>query len=435
MLVAGLAAFSIKRNLLYFIPHHPADTKQYVGHTNWMILASTLIACLLLWIFREQIRSQTSFDFVPVLALYVLFSVNADVLESYWIATKRPKLVFLTSTGRIIARLGTVIGAAILTRSVEKILWAIVAMEAARVIVVFAILMRLDLLSRSLSWPVLWEQLRFSVPLGVSSSVFLVNRYAGQIIISSQLGVVALAIYAIGSYQVPVLNIVRGALGDAIFPDMVREASRKSGDSLRLWKRSNVAYTSIVFPCFVWLLWYADILIPLVFTEQYVESVPIFRILLFVMLTQCFGFSSTLRAVARTGTLLIGNFILLSVNLSFIYIYFTFYPDAALYGPAVGTVMGFTMQQIFLGWHTLRAYEIELPQLMKWRSLLKIVLSAAAGCLFLTAGELIPLHDVIRMTIFSVFFAGAYYLLIRRAGLEEIEILHDRLSRRLRFSR
>ena len=434
MLIASLAAFSIKSNLLYFIPHKPDYTRQYVAHTNWLSFAASLLACAILFLAGDFIRSKTSFDFLVPLIIYVLLFSNLTYLETFFVATKKPKSVLYFSVARTVVRLTAVIGTAYITRSVAAIVYALLAVETTRIIAVLILTKRLKILSFSFDRKIVKEQIGFILPLGLAGSLTYMNQYIGQIIISSQLGVVALAIYAIGSYKLPVVRLIRGAISDAIFPNMVKEASGDT-DRLRLWKRGNIAYTFLVLPIFTLLFWYADVLIPFAFTDKYEEAVPIFRIFLLWMPIQCIELSSPLRAANKTGTLLVGNVLMLGTNLLCIFVFFRYFKEFALFGPAVGTVLGHLLQHVFMAWRIIRHFSIELRELLKWRSQSVIVLCTAMGCIVLYLGDMIPMPDLVRVPIFSAAYAGVYFFLLRRYNLEEVNRVIQTFGRRLKRKR
>lgn len=431
MVVSSIAAFSINSNLLYFVPRHPENTRRYISHTNWLTVGMSLGACAVLWLFQEPVRSSTSFDFLLPLIVYTLVFINVRFLDWYWIATRQPKYVFYYSTARTTARLAAVIGTAWATGSIEAILIALIAVEGLRVIVVLAISRAAGLLSFRVERGILAEQLSFIIPLGVGSSLLHVHQYIGQIVISAQLGAAALAIYAVASFNIPVTRIVRGAVSESIFPDMVRQAANSHADRLRLWKRGNIAYTSLILPVFLVLFWYADVLIPLVFTETYAEAVPIFRVLLLMMPLETIELNSPLRAIKRTPDMLAGNIVLLGVNLLCIVLFFRWLPEKAMLGPAVGMVAGFVAQLVFLAWRVLRCYGIGLEELLKWRSQGAIWLCTLGAGLLLAAGEQVDMPELWRVPAFALLYGAAYVALIRLFRLEEVEILFGTLRRRL----
>lgn len=432
MLATSLAAFSVPSNLLYFIPHHRDKTPQYVSHTNLLSLALSIFACVVIWLLRDFIEAKTSFSFVAPLCIYVLLYCNLNFLESYFLANKNARNVFYLSTIRTTVRLTAVIGTAFHTRSVDAILNALILVELLRIVVVAILSLRIGLIFIKPDKAVLKQQLGFIVPLGIASSLNFVDQYIGQILISAHLGVVALAIYAVASFKVPVIRIIRSAVSDAIFPDMVREAISEKDDKLRLWKRGNVAYSVLIFPIFTVLFWYADIIIPFVFTDEYAEAVPIFRILLLLMPIQCIELSSPLRAANRTGALLTGNLLMLGSNLACIFIFFRYIPHLAIFGPAIGTIVGNIVQRIYMGTKIIQFFEIRLRDMLKWRSQAIIVSSVSVCALVLVVGEYAVIPDFIRIVGFSLLYAAAYFIVLRRYRLEEVETIFEVFARKLR---
>ncbi len=434
MLITSIAAFSIKSNLLFFIPHDPANTRVHVSHTTLMTLFASASACLVLYAFRDVLLENTSFDFFLPLILYVLLFLNLDFLESYWLAKGQPNFVMYYSVVSTAVRLGGVIGTAILTKSVINMLYALCVVEAIRIVVVAFIMARTGILKLSLDKPVLQQQLSFVIPLGISGSLHHASQYIGQIAISVHLGVVALAIYTIANYQVPILNIVRGAIGDSIFPEMVRQAADETGDRLGLWKRANIAYTSLIIPFFAIVTWYADLLIPWIFTDEYSDAVPLFRILAVVMVIQCFEFSSPLRAIRKTTFLLLGNILMLATNVALIFLFFRYFSDVAIFGPAVGIICGYIVQLTFFGWCIMYFYDVPVRLLLKWRSLALIGLCTLAACLPLLAGEFVTLNEFIRVPIFSFLSVAVYLTTIRYFRLEEVETVIEAVTSKLRHN-
>ncbi len=430
-IATSIAAFSISSNLLYFVPRHPENTRRYVSHSNWLSLAMSILACAMLWLFADRIRESSSFDFVLPLALYVLLFVNVSFLDYYWVATRQPKYIFYYSTGRTIVRLAAVLGTAWVTRSVEAILFALIAVEGLRVLVVLVISGASRLLTFGIDRRLLADQVWFILPLGLGTTLSYIHQYIGQVVISAKLGVVALAIYAVASYNVPIVRIVRASIGESIFPDMVREAAGDQGDRLRLWKHATVAYSFLILPAFMLLFWYADVLIPLVFTEQYAAAVPIFRVLLLIMPLETIELNSPLRAAKRTPDMLAGNVFLLGTNLVCIFIFFRWFREIAIFGPAVGVVAGYVVQFAFLAGRVSHWYGVGFGDLMKWRSLGTVWFCALAGGLVLLAGEHLPMPPLWRIACCALLYALVYFLLIRQFRLEEVERVVNRVRAHL----
>src|SRR5699024_3824191 len=60
------------------------------------------------------------------------------------------------------------------------------------------------------------EQMGFSVPLGFSSLISKINRYADKFIVSLLLPVTAYAEYTIGAQEVPIIRVIPFAVGSVL---------------------------------------------------------------------------------------------------------------------------------------------------------------------------------------------------------------------------
>jgi O-antigen/teichoic acid export membrane protein len=188
----------------------------------------------------------------------------------------------------------------------------------------------------------------------------------------------------------------------------------------------------LIIPYFVIVTWYADVLIPWIFTDEYSGAVPLFRVLALFLLTQCFEFSSPLRAIRKTKDLLVGTTLMLTVNVALIFFFFRYLPDIAIFGPAVGYVSGNVVQTLFYGWRIENFYNVSLGQLLKWRSLALIGVCTLTACVPLLAGEFVALNDFVRVPTFSILFAAVYLVAIRHVRLEEVEIVIEAVTSKLR---
>ena len=114
---------------------------------------------------------------------------------------------------------------------------------------------------------------------------------------------------------------------------------------------------------------------------------------------------------------------MLTTNILFIFVFFRYFPNVAIFGPAVGIVMANVVQTVFYGWRITNLYDVPVKRLLKWRSLAIIALSTLFASLPLLAGEFVAMSDFVRVPTFSILFATFYYLAIRSFRLEEVETL------------
>src|SRR5665213_1987251 len=219
-LLQSVAGFSISDSLLYFIPTHPNNRWRFVREANILtaVLSGAAVgACLVLnFVSGGKLLGEYA---IPV-ALYVMFYVNVDFWEGYWLALQRPTSVFAYMTGRLMLRLLVVVGVAVLTANVVNIIWSLIALEGLR----FAVsTVAWTFADQAAAEPKLenirGDQLRFCVPVGLATVCYLVSRNLGNVAVAKYLGAAALAQFTIGTYGEPIITALRSSLSTVVLPE------------------------------------------------------------------------------------------------------------------------------------------------------------------------------------------------------------------------
>jgi O-antigen/teichoic acid export membrane protein len=423
-LVAGLIEFTINTNLIYFIPKYPDRERQSVTHTAFLILITSTVGLIAVYILKGLIFARTSYDFVVPLMVYVFFFLNFEFFENYWLGKKRTDYVLYYSSGRVIVRTAALLVAACISRDVMTVIRTLIAVECIKCLFVFAMLR--PVLTRRLDRALLREQLNFILPLGSAIVLGLVNTQLANLFISIKMGVERLALYAIGGQQIPIHNIVRASVIDVLFPEM---AQIGDAERLQLWRRANVVFCFMVFPLFAVFQCYARIFIETLFRADYLAAVPLFRIYLTLIIIQSFEMGSPLRAINQNKHYIFGGIFGLSVNIGILLL---LYRPIGFMAPALSFVLGELAAVVYLAATILRLYRIPLSALLFWRRVFTILCCAVLALPALVAGRWVNLNPVIRAVSFSILYLVVYYAVIRRFKIDEVELLVDKLSSGLR---
>ncbi len=184
------------------------------------------------------------------------------------------------------------------------------------------------------------EQVNFSVPLGLSSLVNKINRYADKFVVSVLLPAAAYAEYTIGAQEVPIIRVIPFAVGSVLISRYVAfQIEDKKEELLALWYKGVEKVSLLVVPLTILSIIIASDLISLVAESEgtdYRNSVVPFMIYNLIVLLRVTNYGSLLQAFGDTKgvfylslNLVIAN-ILLSVPLT---IYF------GITGTAVGTLI------------------------------------------------------------------------------------------------
>jgi O-antigen/teichoic acid export membrane protein len=310
-----------------------------------------------------------------LLAVYVFLFLNLEVLVSYWLAHGRSMQVMGYTLAVTVWRIATLLAATVWLRDVEMIFVTIVCAEAVKNLWIYVWLRRRGLLVFRWDSAAMHEQVRLVAPLGLGSVLYKLNDF-GKVVVANQMGPVPLALYTTAAYQVPLVNIVQGALADVIFPDMVKRSQRDPVDGLLLWKRAQVLIFAAICPAWVLLTYWAEPVVRLLFTDAYVAATPYFQVFLLLMVRQCFQFSTPLRSVEDNASFAYANLIALLINAGFI---LALMPKYGLWGPTLGLVIGQFVASIYVGARVLKRYRLPLSELCQWGKLgLALVTSLVA---------------------------------------------------------
>src|SRR5690349_1949896 len=404
MLVTSLGGFALTANLTYLLARTPERAAADITKTTVLMLAVALLSSLVVAIFRPWIVPEEIAGSWWLLTLYVFMFLNLEVVVAYWLARRRSVEVMQYTLVVTVWRLGTLLGAALYFRDVEMIFVTIVLAEALKNLAIYLWLRAHGLLVFRWDGAVLREQMRLVAPLGLGSMLNKANDF-GRVVVGSVMGPVPLAIYSTAAYQVPLVSIVQTSLSDVIFPDLVKRAQRDPSDGLRLWKRAQMMVAAVIIPAWLLVSYFAEPLIRLAFTEEYVSATPYFQVFMILMVRQVFQFSTLLRSVEDNASFATSNAVALGIN---IVLLVALMPKFGLWGPTLGLVVGQLWTAWYLGKRVMIRYNVPLSGIFQWR---KFGLSLAASGLALAImhGTMTVMPDGIMSALVGLGIFAAVY--------------------------
>ena len=413
MFITSLAGFALSANLNYLIARSPERQAVDITNTCLLMLAVSVLSALIVVLARQWIVPPEIESSWALLAMYVFMFLNLEVLVSYWLAHRQSVQVMGYTLAITVWRIATLVVATIWLRDVELIFVTIVCAEAVKNLWIYVWLRRRGLLVFRWDSSAMREQVRLVAPLGAGSVMYKLNDF-GKVVVANQLGPVPLAIYTTAAYQVPLVNIVQGALADVIFPDMVKRSTRDPALGLLLWKRAQVLIFAAICPAWVLLTYWAEPLVRLLFTDAYVAAVPYFQVFLLLMVRQCFQFSTPLRSVADNASFAHANLIALLINAGLV---ITLMPKFGLWGPTLGLVIGQTWTSIYLGKRVLTRYGLPLSELCQWGKLGLALAASLAAIAALHVSQLYlprtPAGMLAGLALFALVYALAVRIILR----------------------
>lgn len=420
LVLISICGLAIKDNLIYIVPKYPERAAIAASQTANMLLVATLVGLAIFVLGKDWFLSRASFDFALPLALYVFFFLGHDILENYWLGVRQPGYVLLYSTARSLFRLVVVVVAALTTQSVQVVIIAIVCAEGVRWVASILILLRLGLLPLATDRVLAREQLRFIAPLSAAGLIYLANEKVGHLFVSATLGAGALAVYTIGTYQLPVIAVVRSAVADTLFPEMVKHSDAGSNQGLEMWKASTVFYLVLVLPLVVVLMYLSELFVVTLFTVNYIEAVDVFRFALLIMIRQCFEVGTPLRAINANRYMLQGNLAALALHLPLLYVAVHVLGIA---GAALAWVVADLIAAGYLGRVVLRRYGITVAEFARWRAIGKIVACALVASPVMLLGDIVGLTPWLAGLVSASLYGCAYLMILSQLRVSEVEVV------------
>jgi O-antigen/teichoic acid export membrane protein len=400
-----IAAYNISTSLLRFVAHQPEHRQQFVDQALLMTLGTSTLVIVATVVLNTIFGGALVGDYMLPLGIFIFVYVNFDFWEHMWLAQRRVGAVFAYTTGRLIARIVTVVTAAWLTSDVRVIIWSLVALETLRFIASLAMWARYRQRGQQRLESGWREQLRFCGPTGAASVLVTLNKSMGSLYVAKFLGPVGLAHYAIGTYMRPIITVLRNSMSDALLPEMSsQQRSPQHADSLVLWRRMTIVAAILLIPAAVLLARFADPIVVTLFSEEYRLAVPVFQIYLLVLFREIADFAVPLRAINRTAPLMYSN--LLSIVLNAILLTILL-PTVGLLGAAIAFIISRMIEGVYLGRQTARAYAIPARDLIKWGDVGKVALAAGLASITLI-GSFWTSH----LGLFGVLAAGCCFMIV-----------------------
>lgn len=201
-----------------------------------------------------------------------------------------------------------------------------------------------------------------SWPLGLYALVAGLNQSLGPWLVGYFFAgdTEAFALYRYGARELPLLSALAGALGSALIPAIAHHLQ----NGIKDLRQESVKLYHLLFPITILLLLTAHWWFPLVFSEDYQDSVPLFRT--FLLLTSAHLLFARTVLVAKQDTRLIPFFAVASFCLQLL-LGFLLVPVLGLNGVALAAVFAFSVEKALLILYVQKKYALSWMVYTPWQ--------------------------------------------------------------------
>jgi O-antigen/teichoic acid export membrane protein len=346
----------------------------------------------------------------------LLFMLMGTVLEITMISRKQYKTAAVTYVASDLFRAAFLVVPALITGSVA---WALVGSLTFFVLRVCTIVgyFRSEFgTGPRLDKQLLKEQWGYALPLALAGLVHVVQQNYHQLVVASHFDKITFAIYSVGCLQIPLVDFMATPASNVMMVRMTEDL--RDGGLRRLlpiWHDTTRKLALMFFPFVGLLVVNAYHLIVLLFTNAYVQSVPIFMMWSLSILLAAFQTDGVMRVFAQMRCLfwinvtrLVLLFLLMGWFLS------TFH----LMGAVLITLLGMLLAKVMMLVRIRQVLETTTKELLPWKQLGGTLAAAMAAAVPAAVMNMkLALPSLVMLPLSGMTYMAAYTALVLMFGL------------------
>jgi O-antigen/teichoic acid export membrane protein len=415
--VYGLAQFGVAESLYYFLPRHTAAAGRYAANAVGTLAVMGVVSAGLLVLAAPSIaRGMANPELaatVPLLALFLALMLASAAFEIVLVARSRYKAAAWTYAVFDLARAACVVVPAMLLTSLRGVLFGIIGCAALRLAAMawtFGRGLQLDLRPSAELWRSQWA---YTLPFALAVGVEVLQSNLHLYVVAARFDAALFAVYAVGCLQIPLVDVLTTSSANVMMVKLAEDGvDRHSRAALALWHDTTRRLAMVIFPLVAFLAVMARDIIVVLFTSQYLASVPIFVLWTCTLVFAVPCVDAVLRAGAQTRFLfalnvarLAGVAVLVPLGLAMF----------GLPGAALAMLVSLALVRIAGTVRIARIMGADLRAVLPWRQLTTTAacaLAAAVPVVWFARASTMPRGAVLASA--AVIYAGAYAVLVLR---------------------
>lgn len=192
--------------------------------------------------------------------------------------------------------------------------------------------------------PELWKrQISISIPLITGLLVSGSAEYIDGFLISTHFGPETFAIFRYGARELPLSLILANAMSTAMIPRLAANIQDKEG--MELLRKEGLKLMHVLFPVTILLLFSSGYLYPLIFSEEFSASVPVFNLYLLLLISRMIFPQTVVMATGKTRVIMMVSLAEIIINITASYLLML---EFGITGVAYGTIFAFFSEKLIL---------------------------------------------------------------------------------------
>jgi O-antigen/teichoic acid export membrane protein len=304
----GLAQLGVAESLYFFVPRRPADAGRHAANAVVTLLLAGLACAVALtlaapaigrWLTNPHLAAT-----LPLVGVFLGLMLASALFEIVLVARGRYRSAAWTYALSDVARAGFLVVPALLLGGLRGLLLGAVAFAAIRFAVMLALFVRtLDLTLRP-SVAMWREQWIYTLPFALAVGLEVVQANLHNFVVAARFDPAIFAVYAVGCLQIPLVEVLTTSSANVMMVAMAGDGGDRPSHAMALWHDTTRRLALVIFPLVVFLVALAPEVITVLFTRQYLDSVPVFQLWTCALVLAVPCVDAVLRARAQTRFLL-----------------------------------------------------------------------------------------------------------------------------------
>jgi len=421
-LITNLAVWAfllgIPHGIYYFLPK-AKSAKTYVLSILSIISAIAVLVSAAVFYnangLSQFLSNPRIEDLSYVLLFMIVFKIPLTIFEPLMITVGRVKQFASVELMFNLSFFLAVLIPVMLDSSMLEILWWLVGLYCLHAIVVMFISLIIAFTYTNDAEEnesfTLKEQVKYSLPLGLSMNVLELSRYVDKLVVSNQSSAEDYAMYTRGAMEIPVIGIIANTLDNLHMPNFVQYYKGNNiSELLRVWHTSVRFMAAFIYPCCLFLIVSAPLLIPAIFSDKYIGSVIIFQVYALGMLSRISTFDIILRVIGKTKIIFFTALMSIIVNLVLTYSLMDMF---GLIGAPIATVITLLFMRLTYLKAITHHFKISLFQVFPWKSLGKSLVSACVSIIPVLLIYPLDLNVWLHLFLMACVFSASYLILMK----------------------
>lgn len=217
----------------------------------------------------------------------------------------------------------------------------------------------------------LWQQFKYSFPIGLASQFGVMGQQLDQYVISMLFRPADFAVYTRGAMRIPILSSINYTIGDVLMPKYMQTfQNRDIAGFMKYYHASIEKVSKLNYPIFMFLFVAAPAIIGIVYTPRYIEAADIFRVYLLFLVTEVAVYGIVPRISGKTYILTYYTVynVVMNVVMSLILVKLL-----GIIGAALAAVIVTSTSSLFVLYVSCGILGVSFREIFPWKNLLDVM--------------------------------------------------------------